>query len=137
MRLLLLFPLRSDGSAWTAGCCCDTAGKPHGAGELSMRAVLAALAMAISPLSAPAALSPVFQNERDLNVMVDFVRSHPFVLESLRSVDLEQRVIRYGDACKAQFDRPRSTITMPGASPSLQFIGSNCPIYPAKKTRAN
>ena len=102
-----------------------------------MRAVLAALGMAIFPLSASAALPPVYQNERDLDVMIKFVRSHPFVLESLRSVDVEQRVIRYGDSCKARFERPRTAITMPGAAPSLRFVDSNCPLYPPERNRAN
>ncbi len=88
----------------------------------------------MTPVSVSAALAPVYQNERDLGVMVEFVRSHPLVLESLRSIDLERRLVRYGGHCVAQFDRPRSATTMPGPAPALRYIGANCPIKPAEST---
>lgn len=99
-----------------------------------MRAIIATLAIVMAPVSVSAALAPVYQNQRDLEVMVEFVRSHPLVLESLRAIDLERRLVRYGGDCIARFDRPRRATTMPGPAPALQYVGSNCPITPPEST---
>jgi hypothetical protein len=99
-----------------------------------MRTIIATLAIVMAPVSVAAALAPVYQNEKDLDVMVAFVRSHPLVLESLRSIDLERRLVRYGSHCIARFDRPRPATTMPGPAPALRYVGSNCPITPAEST---
>ena len=99
-----------------------------------MRTILASLAIAIVPIAASAALPPVYQNESDLNVMVEFARSHPLVLESLRAIDLERRLVLYRDTCMARFERPRRATPMPGPAPALRYVGSNCPIQAAEST---
>ena len=54
---------------------------------------------------AQAALPPKFQNEKDLDVMLSYVKSHPDVLSSLQAIDLGILTIYYGDGCSAEFTR--------------------------------
>ena len=91
-----------------------------------MRLILASLVALLAPGPSLAALPPVYQNDKDLTVMVDFARSHPTVMESLRAIDLERREIRYGAQCVARFERPRQPGMMPGPAPALRFSGSTC-----------
>jgi hypothetical protein len=93
-----------------------------------MRTILAAAAMAMASPMAIAALAPIYQNDKDLTLLVDFVRSHPVVLQSLRSIDLERRQIHFSANCVARFERPRNPTMMPGPAPALRYIGSTCPI---------
>ena len=93
-----------------------------------MRSTAVVLAIALSPVAGFAALPPVYQNDKDLTVLVDFVRSHPLVLESLRSIDLQQRLVRYNVNCVARFNRPPNQQAMPGPASALRYVGSNCPI---------
>lgn len=102
-----------------------------------MRVIIAVLATVLAPVSALAALPPIYQNERDLSIMVEFVRSHDLVLEGLRSIDLELGLVRYSGNCVARFGRPRSVSAMPGPVPGLSYLGSNCPIQHAKSTLSN
>jgi len=77
-----------------------------------------------------AALPPVYQHEKDLNVMVEFVKIHPVVLAKLTAIDMDNLAVLYGDACKAEFGR-KYIFHMPGwagpASP-LEFKQSNCAV---------
>jgi len=91
-------------------------------------AAAAAAAMTMASPMAIAALAPLYQNDKDLSLLVDFVRSHAVVLESLRSIDLERRQIHFGTHCVARFERPRNPSMMPGPAPALRYIGSTCPI---------
>jgi hypothetical protein len=95
---------------------------------ISLCPLVAGLAIGLVPVAASAALAPLYQNDKDLTVLVEFVRSHPLVLERLRSLDLEKRVVRYDRNCVARFGRPRPEVMMPGPAPALRFLGSNCPI---------
>ena len=54
---------------------------------------------------AQAALPPKFQNEKDLDVMLSYVKTHPDVLSSLQAIDLGILTIYYGDGCSAEFTR--------------------------------
>ena len=78
-----------------------------------------------------AALPPVHQNPKDLAVMVSFVQRHPLVMQSLRIIDLEKKVVLFGGNCEARFDRVSAPL-MPGPAPALEYKSSNCPIGPAQ-----
>ena len=52
-----------------------------------------------------AALPPQYQNEKDLDVMLSYVKSHPEVLSSLQAIDLGILTIYYGEGCSAEFTR--------------------------------
>ena len=54
---------------------------------------------------AQAALPPKYQNEKDLDVMLSYVKSHPDVLSSLQAIDLGILTVYYGDGCSAEFAR--------------------------------
>lgn len=79
------------------------------------------------PAGASAALAPVYQNPKDVAVMVAFAQAHPVVMQSLRSIDLEHRVIHFGKDCVARFARVAAS-PMPGPAPALAFASSNCPV---------
>jgi hypothetical protein len=93
--------------------------------------VIVLILMAAGVVSASnAALPPRYQNVKDLAVMVAFVRSHPLVASSLKSVDLDTYTVHYKGNCKAVFGR-KARIRPPGwvgpAAP-LEFKRSNCPV---------
>ena len=54
---------------------------------------------------AQAALPPKEQNEKDLDLMLSYVKSHPAVLSSLQAIDLGILTIYYGEGCSAEFGR--------------------------------
>jgi hypothetical protein len=76
------------------------------------------------------ALAPQYQNINDLDVMVNFVKAHPVVAESLRRIDLGDYVIFFGDGCKARFARKHVERPAGWAGPSepLELKESNCPV---------
>lgn len=65
----------------------------------------AALCFLLSTSLAQAALPPQFQNEKDLDVMLSYVKSHPDVLSSLQAIDLGILTVYYGEGCSAEFTR--------------------------------
>ena len=75
-----------------------------------------------------AALPPQVQNEKDLAVMVAYAKSHPKVMATLRTIDLEAKVIRFGAGCKAIFHRKESLKPkmMVGPAEPLEFKRSTC-----------
>ena len=87
-------------------------------------AVLLAITLASS---AWAALPPRYQNQRDLDALLDFIQAHPEVLEQLRRIDLEHHEIHYGDRCVASFTRGEVP-PIPGPAPPLRFDRSTCPL---------
>ena len=54
---------------------------------------------------AQAALPPQYQNEKDLDVMLSYVKAHPEILSSLQAIDLGILTIYYGQGCSAEFGR--------------------------------
>ena len=79
---------------------------------------------------AQSALPPQYQNIKDLDVMVHFVKAHAMVAESLRRIDLDGHVILFGNDCKAQFGRKHVERPAGWAGPAepLEFVKSNCPV---------
>ena len=80
-----------------------------------------------------AALPPEYQNEKDLNVMVNFVKDHPKIISTLKKIDFKSKVIYFADDCRAVFGRkhkpkPKGWV---GPADPLEFKKSNCEIdYP-------
>ena len=81
--------------------------------------------------SAGAALPPQYQNVKDLDVMVEFIEAHPTVASTLKSIDLQEYTVYFGNGCKAVFGRKRR-VKPPGwvgpAAP-LEFKHCNCPVH--------
>ena len=92
-------------------------------------ASLAATAALLISSAATAALAPNYQNIRDLEVMLQFLREHSYVAGTVTSLDLRQYVIHFGKDCQATFERePRdmSKPPMPGPQAPLVFKSANC-----------
>ena len=49
------------------------------------------------------ALPPLYQNDRDLNVILKFLEKHPIVKSGLNSIDFDAKVIYYNRECKVYF----------------------------------
>jgi len=80
--------------------------------------------------TAIAALPPRFQNMNDLDVMVEYIRVHPTIASTLKSIDLQEYTVYFGDGCKAVFGR-KSVMRRQGwvgPAPPLEFKSSNCPV---------
>ena len=95
-------------------------------------APLAAFAwMAAGAPAGQAALLPQAQNQRDLEVMVSFIRQYDRVAATLKSIDFQRRIVYFEGDCQAEFGRkPRpaspEAMTLVGAAEPLVFIRSNC-----------
>ncbi|MBS0212537.1 MAG: hypothetical protein JSR26_05045 [Proteobacteria bacterium] len=93
-------------------------------------------AVLLASISGPvfAALPPQFQNAKDLDAMVAFIKQHDRVAGELKSIDVQRRIVYYGDNCQAQFTRqvvehPRGWV---GPAAPLVYDHSNCPLeWPA------
>jgi len=77
-----------------------------------------------------AALPPQYQNTKDLDVMVDFVKSHPKVAATIREISVTDRTVKFGAGCKAIFVRKASSkpAGMVGPAEPLVFKRSTCPL---------
>lgn len=93
-----------------------------------------ALLLSLTCGPALAALAPIYQNPKDLGVMVAFVHEHPQVMQSLRAIDLERKLVHFGDGCTVQFGRVAAP-AIPGPAPALEFKSASCPIGPATPLR--
>ena len=81
-------------------------------------------------VAARAALPPQFQNAKDLDVMVEFVKKHALVMSSLRSVEVQRLVVNFGTDCQVVFGRvstPKQP-DLPGPQGALEFKTSTCPV---------
>ena len=76
-----------------------------------------------------AALPPRYQNAKDLDVLVSFVRHNEDILVTLQAIDFQNKVIYYRNGCKAIFGR-RDTLNLNGGvgpAEPLEFKKSICP----------
>jgi hypothetical protein len=77
---------------------------------------------------ASAALPPQYQNMKDLDVIVDYIREHPEVAAGLRSIDLGALTVYYSHNCQAVFGR--KAIAKPpawvGPADPLELKSSRC-----------
>lgn len=74
------------------------------------------------------ALPPRYQNEKDLNVMVEFVKSHAIVMNGLSSIDFDAKIVHYNQKCKIYFKRksaihPKGWV---GPAETLVFDRASC-----------
>ena len=74
------------------------------------------------------ALPPLYQNDRDLNVMLDFLNSHSIVKSGLNSINFDAKIIYYNRECKIYFKRksanhPRGWV---GPAEALIFDRASC-----------
>lgn len=96
--------------------------------EMSMKKMMTFVSVVLSPLSSMAALAPEYQNERDFEVLINFVKSHEEVLATLRSIDFDNFTVHFGNNCEALFARG-VTLRPPGwvgpAAP-LELKSSTC-----------
>ena len=75
-----------------------------------------------------AALPPQYQNAKDFNVIIEFVKNNRQVIATLKSIDFENFVVHYGNDCKALFARevtPKPA-GMVGPADPLAFQSSTC-----------
>lgn len=76
------------------------------------------------------AASPLqVQNEKDLDLMLSYVKSHSEVLSSLQAIDLGVLTVYYGEGCSAEFtrkvvERPEGWV---GPAESLVLKKNFCP----------
>ncbi len=81
------------------------------------------LAALVGPVSA--SLPPQYQNADDLDVMVEFVKKHARVASTLKSIDMQNYIVRFGTDCKAEFER-REIERPPG------WVGAAAPLVLAR-----
>ena len=75
-----------------------------------------------------AALPPRYQNIKDLDVMVDYIKKNPEVASTLESIDFLKYTIYFGNGCKAVFSRKLTTKPPGWVGPAdpLEFKESSC-----------
>lgn len=95
-----------------------------------MKKMLSVMAVVLACGAARAALPPQYQNAKDLDVMVRFIGQHDRVAASLRTIDVVNFVVHYGDGCQAVFGRRVIPKAQGWAGPAdpLEFKRSNCPL---------
>ena len=59
----------------------------------------------LAPGAAHTALPPKYQNTKDLNIIVEFIRQHDRLLAELKRINFEDYTVHYGDGCTASFER--------------------------------
>ena len=94
-----------------------------------MKRLFLTLGILSLPEMAIAALPPQYQNVKDLEVMVNYVKTNPDVAATLKSINLENKTVNYGKDCQATFERKPSTkpLGMVGPAEPLQFKAVKCP----------
>ena len=93
-----------------------------------IRACLAAALSLALAQSAFAALAPQYQNIKDLDVMVSYVKQHPAVIANIKSIDMQKYVIHFGADCSVQFTRAATFSNRPGPAAALIFKSASCPV---------
>ncbi len=75
-----------------------------------------------------AALPPQVQNMKDLDQMVDYVKTHPKVAATLHRIDIQKKVVYFGAGCKVIFERQSSSrpAGMVGPAEPLKVSRSTC-----------
>jgi hypothetical protein len=96
---------------------------------INMKRLFLALFILSLPKMAIAALPPQYQNVKDVEVMVNYVKANPDVAATLKSIDLENKTVNYGKDCQVTFERKPSTkpVGMVGPAEPLQLKAKTCP----------
>ena len=76
-----------------------------------------------------AALPPQYQNEKDLDVIMLYIKANPEVLSGLQAIDMGSMSVYYGDGCSARFARQYvdHPVGWTGPAAPLEFIEASCP----------
>ena len=87
-----------------------------------------AISLGASP-AVMAALPPQYQNLKDLEVMVEYIKANENVAANLKSINLTTKTVEYGEGClamfqRAQIERPSGMV---GPAPPLEFKTTTCP----------
>lgn len=95
-----------------------------------MKKLLAVLLFLLCAQTSFAVLPPQYQNTKDLDVMVAFVKAHAYVSATLRAIDLEHQSVVYADGCKAFFGREKTKKPAGWVGPAepLVFTQATCKI---------
>ncbi|MDO6718784.1 hypothetical protein Q4575_05190 [Psychrosphaera sp. 1_MG-2023] len=74
------------------------------------------------------ALAPKYQNMKDFDVMIKFIKQHEKVMSTLKTVDFEKYSIYFGADCKVTFERKDIPKPSGWAGPAdpLVFKASSC-----------
>ncbi|MCP3672029.1 MAG: hypothetical protein GY814_16665 [Gammaproteobacteria bacterium] len=77
-----------------------------------------------------AALAPKYQNMKDLDVIVEFIKKHEKILSTLETIDFENYTIHYRNGCKAIFGRKDFARLNGWVGPAdpLEFMRSTCSV---------
>ena len=94
-----------------------------------MKIIIALYLVVLSQVSF-AALPPEFQNEKDLNAMVQYINKYSKVISTLQQIDFKTKTVYFGANCWLKFTRkkqhkPQSWV---GPAAPLVFLKSNCKI---------
>lgn len=95
-----------------------------------MKVKLFLLSLAFIPQVASSALLPRIQNDEALGTMVQFIKAHPPVMETLKSIDFKSFKVIYGNDCVAVFGRKKQfrSAGLVGPEAPLEFKHSTCAI---------
>ena len=73
--------------------------------EGNMRKIAVILFIVLFPLKSLAALPPEYQNEKDFDVIIEFIKSHEKVISTFKSIDFKKFIVYFDDDCEAIFGR--------------------------------
>lgn len=91
---------------------------------------IAVVLLLLTAQTALAALPPRYQNVKDLDVMVEFIKRNETVASTLSLIDVDSYTVYFGEDCQAVFGRearPKPPGWVGPADP-LVFKRSNCEI---------
>ncbi|MCL4111528.1 UNVERIFIED_CONTAM: hypothetical protein GTU68_002312 [Idotea baltica] len=93
-----------------------------------MKKIIATSLLILITSSSFAALPPKYQNSKDLDVMIRFVKDHTQVMSTLKSIDFKNFVVYFGSDCKAVFRRKHTPKPKGWVGPAgpLEFKSSTC-----------
>jgi hypothetical protein len=86
------------------------------------------VALIIPSMALHAALAPQYQNAKDLDFIVSYIKQHVAVSATLRLIDMQNHAVHFGAQCVVQFQRGEARSNAPGPAPSLEFKSANCPV---------
>ena len=86
-------------------------------------------ALSLGCQGAMAALPPEYQNQDDLNVIIEFIKEHPRVIGNLQRIEFAKFEVHFEKDCVLHFGRKAlMTGSMPGPAAPLEFKRSTCPL---------
>ncbi len=96
--------------------------------EVNMKKVIVTLLILLFSKYSFSALPPKYQNMKDFDVLIEFIKKHEKVMSTLQSIDFENFVVYFGSDCKAVFERKDIPKPFGWAGPAdpLEFKTSTC-----------